>query len=386
MFIFYQFLNEIDVLGKFKRFLLYNNKTMEKAMFKSLTDIKNTYNQLNEKLSDEAVISNIKEYAKINKEINKIKDIVSKFVEYENVLSEIEEAKLLLNSKNEEEVMFAKSILDENNSKIDVLEDELKILILPKDENDDKNVIIEIRGAAGGDEANIFAGDLYRMYTKYADELDFKVKTLSSSVASNGGFSQIVFSVRGENAYSKLKFESGVHRVQRVPVTESAGRIHTSTATVTVMPEIDDSVDIDIKPADIKIDTYRSSGAGGQSVNTTDSAVRITHIPTGIVVSSQDERSQIANRETALMVLKSKLYDLEMAKKQEEEAGYRKLAGQGDRSEKIRTYNYPQDRVTDHRIGFSTSLKQVIEGKLQPIVDALLTEEQNQKIKEAGLF
>ncbi|WP_029512639.1 peptide chain release factor 1 [Mycoplasmopsis iners] len=359
---------------------------MEKAMFKSLTDIKNTYNQLNEKLSDEAVISNIKEYAKINKEINKIKDIVSKFVEYENVLSEIEEAKLLLNSKNEEEVMFAKSILDENNSKIDVLEDELKILILPKDENDDKNVIIEIRGAAGGDEANIFAGDLYRMYTKYADELDFKVKTLSSSVASNGGFSQIVFSVRGENAYSKLKFESGVHRVQRVPVTESAGRIHTSTATVTVMPEIDDSVDIDIKPADIKIDTYRSSGAGGQSVNTTDSAVRITHIPTGIVVSSQDERSQIANRETALMVLKSKLYDLEMAKKQEEEAGYRKLAGQGDRSEKIRTYNYPQDRVTDHRIGFSTSLKQVIEGKLQPIVDALLTEEQNQKIKEAGLF
>ncbi|UUM19142.1 peptide chain release factor 1 [Mycoplasma sp. 1018B] len=359
---------------------------MEKAMYKSLTDIKNTYNQLNDKLSQDEIINNIKEYTKITKELNKISAIAKKFNEYEIALSEIEEAKTLLNSKNDEEIQLAKFVLEDNNSKLNLLEEELKILILPKDENDDKNVIIEIRGAAGGDEANIFAGDLFRMYTKFADELDFKIKLLSSSSASAGGFSQIIFSVRGENAYSKLKFESGVHRVQRIPTTESSGRIHTSTATVTVIPEIDDTVDIEIKSNEIKIDTYRSSGAGGQSVNTTDSAVRITHIPTGIVVSSQDERSQIANRETALLVLKSKLYDLEMAKKQAEEAGYRKLAGQGDRSEKIRTYNYPQDRVTDHRIAFSTSLKQVIEGKLQPIIDALLTEEQNQKIKEAGIF
>ncbi|MDQ0568142.1 peptide chain release factor 1 [Mycoplasma yeatsii] len=355
-------------------------------MYKSLSDIQTTYNQLSEKLNSEEVINNIKEYTKLNKEINKIKNIAETFEMYKSLENDLEEAKILLNSKDEEEVLFAKSIIDENESKLEKLEEELKILILPKDENDDKDVIIEIRGAAGGDEANIFAGDLFKLYTKYGAESNFRIKIISSSQAPTGGFSQIVFSVKGENVYSKLKFESGVHRVQRIPVTESQGRIHTSTATVTVIPEIDDTVNIDIKPNDLKIDTYRSSGAGGQSVNTTDSAVRITHLPTGIVVSSQDERSQIANRETAMNVLRSKLYDIEMAKKQQEEAGYRKLAGQGDRSEKIRTYNYPQDRVTDHRIGFSTSLKQVMEGKLQPIVDALLTEEQNQKIKEAGLL
>ncbi|OAB48923.1 peptide chain release factor 1 [Mycoplasmopsis gallinarum] len=359
---------------------------MEKAMYKSLSDIQTTYNQLSEKLNSEEVINNIKEYTKLNKEINKIKNIAETFEMYKSLENDLEEAKILLNSKDEEEVLFAKSIIDENESKLEKLEEELKILILPKDENDDKDVIIEIRGAAGGDEANIFAGDLFKLYTKYGAESNFRIKIISSSQAPTGGFSQIVFSVKGENVYSKLKFESGVHRVQRIPVTESQGRIHTSTATVTVIPEIDDTVNIDIKSNDLKIDTYRSSGAGGQSVNTTDSAVRITHLPTGIVVSSQDERSQIANRETAMNVLRSKLYDIEMAKKQQEEAGYRKLAGQGDRSEKIRTYNYPQDRVTDHRIGFSTSLKQVMEGKLQPIVDALLTEEQNQKIKEAGLL
>ncbi|VEU75412.1 peptide chain release factor 1 [Mycoplasmopsis maculosa] len=353
-------------------------------MYKSLSEIRDSYNELLKKLDEPEIISDIKEYTKISKEVNKIKDIAEAFNTYENILNDIEMAKEMLSSKNAEEVEFAKSIIDENTSKLAPLEEELKILILPKDENDDKNVIVEIRGAAGGDEANIFAGDLFRMYSKFAEELGFKFKILSSSTASTGGFSQIVFSIRGEKAYSKFKFESGVHRVQRVPVTESAGRIHTSTSTVTVMPEIDDSVDIEIKSQDIKVDVYRSSGAGGQSVNTTDSAVRITHIPSGIVVTSQDERSQIANRETALMVLKSKLYDLEMQKKQDEEAGYRKLAGHGDRSEKIRTYNYPQDRVTDHRISFSTSLKPVMEGKLTGLIDALLTEEQNQKIKEGG--
>ncbi|WP_129646479.1 peptide chain release factor 1 [Mycoplasmopsis maculosa] len=357
---------------------------MEKNMYKSLSEIRDSYNELLKKLDEPEIISDIKEYTKISKEVNKIKDIAEAFNTYENILNDIEMAKEMLSSKNAEEVEFAKSIIDENTSKLAPLEEELKILILPKDENDDKNVIVEIRGAAGGDEANIFAGDLFRMYSKFAEELGFKFKILSSSTASTGGFSQIVFSIRGEKAYSKFKFESGVHRVQRVPVTESAGRIHTSTSTVTVMPEIDDSVDIEIKSQDIKVDVYRSSGAGGQSVNTTDSAVRITHIPSGIVVTSQDERSQIANRETALMVLKSKLYDLEMQKKQDEEAGYRKLAGHGDRSEKIRTYNYPQDRVTDHRISFSTSLKPVMEGKLTGLIDALLTEEQNQKIKEGG--
>ncbi|WP_129687910.1 peptide chain release factor 1 [Mycoplasmopsis bovigenitalium] len=358
---------------------------MEQTMYKSLVGIKSKYDEFAAKLNDEAVINNIKEYTKINREMGKIKDIASTFATYLNLEKDLLSAKDMLSSKDEEEILFAKSIIEENESKLIELEAELKILILPKDENDDRNVIIEIRGAAGGDEANIFAGDLFRMYTKYADELGFKYKTISSSVASAGGFSQIVFMVKGEKAYSKLKFETGVHRVQRIPATESSGRVHTSTATVTVMPELDDSIEIEIKASDITVDTFRSSGAGGQSVNTTDSAVRITHIPTGIVVTSQDERSQIANREAAMNVLRSKIYDLEIQKKQDEEAGYRKLAGHGDRSEKIRTYNYPQDRVTDHRIGFSTSLKQVIEGKLEPITQSLLTEEQNQKIAASGL-
>ncbi|TQF62047.1 peptide chain release factor 1 [Mycoplasmopsis bovis] len=357
---------------------------MEKTMYKSLSEIKQSYLELLKKVDDPAVINNIKEYSAINKEIAKIREISEKFITYENLLKDVEQARLMLESKSDEEVEFAKMIIDENSLKLEELEEKLKILILPQDENDDKNIIVEIRGAAGGDEANIFAGDLFRMYNKFADELGFRLKILSTNSANAGGFSQIVFSIKGEKAYSKFKFESGVHRVQRVPVTESQGRIHTSTTTVTVMPEIDDTVDIEIKPSDLKIDVFRSSGAGGQSVNTTDSAVRITHLPTNIVVTSQDERSQIANRETALTILKSKLYDLEMQKKADEESGYRKLAGHGDRSEKIRTYNYPQDRVTDHRISFSTSLKPIMEGKLTPIVEALLAEEQNQKIKESG--
>ncbi|MBZ4212756.1 peptide chain release factor 1 [Mycoplasma sp. U97] len=357
---------------------------MEKTMYKSLSEIKNSYFEILEKLNQPEVINNIKEYTKLNKEASKIKEIADTFTIYENLVKDTESAKILLDSKNEEEIEFAKIIISENTSKLDELEDKLKILILPQDENDDKNVIVEIRGAAGGDEANIFAGDLFKMYTKFAEELNFKIKILSTSNSSVGGFTQVVFSIKGEKAYSKFKFESGVHRVQRVPVTESQGRIHTSTATVTVMPEIDDSIEIEIKPSDIKVDVFRSSGAGGQSVNTTDSAVRITHLPTNIVVTSQDERSQLANRETAMTILKSKLYDLELQKKQDEESGYRKLAGHGDRSEKIRTYNYPQDRVTDHRIGFSTSLKPIMEGRLTPIINALLAEEQNQKIKDSG--
>lgn len=350
----------------------------------SLFEIKKKYDEMSEEIKKESVLCDIKQYTKITKEMNKIKNIVRKFNLYLECEQNLIDSRLLLNESDEEIVQLAKLEISNNEKQLPQIEEELKILLLPKDENDDKNVIIEIRGAAGGDEANIFAGDLYKIYTKYSELNDWKIKLLDSSPSLAGGFTQIVFSINGDNVYSKLKFESGVHRVQRVPATETQGRIHTSTATVTVMPEIDDDVEIDIKESDLRIDTYRSSGAGGQSVNTTDSAVRITHIPTGIVSSSQEGRSQIANRELALKLLKIKLYDLEIQKKKEQEGAFRKLAGSGARSEKIRTYNYPQDRVTDHRISYSCSLRGIIDGKLFPIIDALIAEEQAEKIKEAG--
>lgn len=351
----------------------------------SLFEIKKKYEQINDDLKQESVLSNIKLYTKLNKELNYIKEIVLTFEKYLAIENNINESRLLLNEKDEEIIQLAKNEIAISEKNLPELEEKLKLLLLPKDENDDKNVIVEIRGAAGGDEANIFAGDLYRTYSKYAESNNWKVKLIDSYPTSAGGFSQIVFSISGEKVYSKLKFESGVHRVQRVPTTETQGRIHTSTSTVTVMPEIDDDVEIEIKESDLRIDTYRSSGAGGQSVNTTDSAVRITHIPTGIVSASQDGRSQLANKELALKLLKIKLYDLEIQKKKEQEGAFRKLAGSGARSEKIRTYNYPQDRVTDHRISYSCSLKGIMDGKLSPIIDALIAEEQVEKIKEAGL-
>ena len=351
----------------------------------SLLEIKKKYDEINENLKKEDVLADIKQYTKLTKEANKIKNIVITFEKYLNAEKNIEESKLLLSEKDEEIIQMAKFEIANSEKLLPELEEELKLLLLPQDENDDKDVIVEIRGAAGGDEANIFAGDLYKIYSKYADSNGWKTKIIDSTAAAAGGFTLIVFSIAGENVYSKLKFESGVHRVQRVPVTETQGRIHTSTATVTVMPEIDEDVEIEIKDSDLKIDTFRSSGAGGQSVNTTDSAVRITHIPTGIVSSSQEGRSQIANRELALKLLKIKLYDAEMQKKKEQEGSFRKLAGSGARSEKIRTYNYPQDRVTDHRISYSCSLKGIVDGKLAPIIDALIAEEQAEKIKEAGL-
>ncbi len=354
-------------------------------MYNSISKINEKYDELIKKLETKEVVENIKLFTKITREANSIKDIARVFKQYINTENNLLTAKELLNEKDKDIIELAKNEIDLYNEQMKKYEDELKILILPKDESDERDVIIEIRGAAGGDEANIFAGDLFKMYSKWGVDNGYKIKIIDSSTAVAGGFTQIVFSVKGERTFAKLKFESGAHRVQRIPVTETQGRIHTSTATVTVIPEIDDDVEIEINPQDIKIDTYRSSGAGGQSVNTTDSAVRITHIPSGIVVSSQDERSQIQNRAVAMTILKSKLYELEIQKKQAEEKGYRKLAGHGDRSEKIRTYNYPQDRVTDHRIGFSTSLKVVVEGKLNPIIDALLAEEQKQKIEEVNL-
>ena len=263
------------------------------------------------------------------------------------------------------------------------LEQKLEALLLPKDENDDKNIIMELRGAAGGDEANIFAGDLFRMYQKYAEKQGWKVDIINAEESSSGGFSQIECMIKGDNVYSKLKYESGAHRVQRIPTTESGGRIHTSTATVVVMPERDD-VEIEVKPEDIKVDVYRSGGAGGQSVNTTDSAVRMTHLPTGIVVTCQNERSQLQNKEKALQILKTKIYEEEQRKKEKAEGNERRnKIGTGDRSEKIRTYNYPQNRVTDHRIGLTLNkLDRIIEGELDEVIEALIAEDQRRKLQQ----
>ena len=276
---------------------------------------------------------------------------------------------------------LAKEDLTRLNEEKNSLEKELEILLIPKDPNDDKNIIVEIRGAAGGDEANIFAGDLFDMYSRYAESMGWKIEVLNEEPGTAGGFSQIEFMVRGENVYSKLKYESGAHRVQRVPATESQGRVHTSTATVLVMPEVND-VDVEINEQDLRIDVYRSSGAGGQGVNTTDSAVRVTHIPTGIVVTCQNERSQLKNKQRAIEVLKSRLYDLEKQKQEEAVGSERKnKIGTGDRSEKIRTYNYPQNRVTDHRINLTLmQLDRIMTGKMEELIEALINEDQRRKL------
>lgn len=359
---------------------------MQKVMENSLLKIKEKFDELNAEINKEDVLKDIKKYTKINKEINSIKKIVKVFSAYLHHKNNASESKKLLSESNDSEILeMAKFEISNSEKEMAKLEEELKILLLPKDSNDDKNVIIEIRGAAGGDEANIFVGDLFKIYSKWCDSKKMKIQLIDSTSSESGGFSQLVFSVSGENAYSKLKFESGVHRVQRVPQTETQGRVHTSTVTVTVMPEVDETIDIEIKTADLRIDTFRSSGSGGQSVNTTDSAVRITHLPSGIVVSCQDGKSQLGNKDLAMKVLKSRLYEAELKKQKEAESSFRKLAGSGARSEKIRTYNYPQDRVTDHRISFSTSLKSIVDGKLDSIINALLSEEQAEKIKNANI-
>ena len=359
---------------------------MEKQMLDSLMSIKEKHKELSELLNSSEVVSDIKRYTRISRELNSIKDIVSTFDKYLDAKKAKEEANELLKAESDAEIIeMAKMDITNSDEIMPKLEEELKILLLPKDPNDEKNVIMEIRGAAGGDEANIFAGDLFDIYKKWAGLNDMKITLMDSSRGEAGGFSLLVFKVEGEKAYSKLKFESGVHRVQRIPATETQGRVHTSTATVTVMPEADETVEIEINKSDIKKDTYRASGAGGQHINTTDSAVRLTHIPTGIVVQSQDGRSQLANADIAMQQLKTKLYEMQIREQQEKDASFRKLAGSGARSEKIRTYNYPQDRVTDHRISFSTSLKGILDGKINVIINALLAEEQAEKIKEAGI-
>ncbi|MDD5836136.1 MAG: peptide chain release factor 1 [bacterium] len=347
-------------------------------MKERLQNITAKYEELLEELTKSEVLQDYNLLRKLSKEKADLEEIVLKYREYLKCDTTIEEAKQMLNDPEMRDL--AEEEITQAQEDKERLEKELQLLLIPKDPNDDKNIIMEIRGAAGGDEANIFAGDLYRMYTRYAEKNNWKIEVLHELEGSAGGFSQIEFMIRGENVYSKLKFESGSHRVQRVPVTEAGGRVHTSTATVLVMPEVNIN-DVEIKESDLKIDVYHSSGAGGQSVNTSNSAVRITHIPTNTIVTCQVERSQLKNKEKAMKMLAAKLHDMAVAEKESQVGESRKKIGTGDRSEKIRTYNYPQNRVTDHRINFSImELDRVMEGNIDPIIEALITEDQRLKL------
>lgn len=352
-------------------------------MFDQLDIVEERYEQLNELLSDPDVVNDADKLRKYSKEQADLQKTVDVYRSYKTKKEELQDIKDMLNeTSDKEEVEMLKEESSALKTELPDMEEELKILLIPKDPNDDKDVIVEIRAAAGGDEAAIFAGDLMRMYSKYAEANGFKTEIVEASESDHGGYKEVSFSVSGTGAYSKLKFENGAHRVQRVPETESGGRIHTSTATVAVLPEAED-VEIEIRNEDLKIDTYRSSGAGGQHVNTTDSAVRITHLPTGVIATSS-EKSQIQNREKAMKVLKARLYDMKLQEEQQKYASQRKSAvGTGDRSERIRTYNYPQSRVTDHRIGLTLQkLNQIMEGNLDEIVEALTLSEQTEKLKE----
>lgn len=353
-------------------------------MFEKLKNLHEKYLVLQEQMASSEVLSDPNKIKNVSREIKELEPIENMYHTFKRLLDEIEDAKELVEIEEDAEMkqMLEETIVSNEKQLVD-LEDEVKILLLPKDPNDGKNAILEIRGAAGGDEANIFAGDLYRMYSKYFDSIGFKTELLEAHSAEAGGYSLISCLVKGDDVFSKLKFESGSHRVQRVPVTESQGRIHTSTATVIVMPEVED-VEVEINDNDLKIDVYRSGGAGGQSVNTTDSAVRITHLPTGIVVACQNERSQLQNKEQGLKILRAKLYDHYLQEQMDANDSDRKLKlGTGARSEKIRTYNYPQNRVTDHRIGLTLNkLDQVMEGKLEEIIDALIVEDQLERLEK----
>lgn len=351
-------------------------------MINRLNRIEERYMELNKLLSSPDIAQNIKRMTDLAKEQSSLEKTVEVFRKYKKVEETIEELKELIKEEDMEMRELAQLELDEAKPLLSKLEDELHVLLIPKDPNDDKNVMVEIRGAAGGNEANIFCGDLFRMYLKYAETKKWKVEITNTEVNEGGGYSQVEFTVAGDAVYSLLKFESGAHRVQRVPQTESQGRIHTSTATVVVLPEADE-VEVELNMGDVRIDTYRSSGAGGQSVNTTDSAVRVTHEPTGLIVTCQDGKSQHENKATALRVLRTRLYDRVMQEKADKEGAERRdKLGTGDRSEKVRTYNYPQNRVTDHRIGFTLQqLDRVMEGKLDPVVDALITEELQRKLE-----
>ncbi|MBR2472237.1 MAG: peptide chain release factor 1 [Clostridia bacterium] len=352
-------------------------------MFDKLDFIEGHFNDLNQKVSDPEVIADTALWSKLCKELSDITPIVEKYKEYKRAKTDIEEAKEMLNDnldKDFREMVAAE--LDDAKERLEETTEALKILLLPKDPNDEKNVIVEIRAGAGGDEAALFVAALYRMYSMYAESNRFKIELIDQNETGLGGFKEIVFQVVGNGAFSKLKFESGVHRVQRVPETESAGRIHTSTVTVAVLPEAED-VDVEINATDLRIDVYRASGAGGQHVNKTESAVRITHLPTGIVVACQSERSQHQNKDAAMKILRSKLYEEAERQKHQEMADERKSqVGTGDRSERIRTYNYPQGRVTDHRIGLTLhKLEQILNGDLTELIDSLTAADQSEKLK-----
>ncbi|MBQ7957705.1 MAG: peptide chain release factor 1 [Clostridia bacterium] len=353
-------------------------------MLDKLEKVEERYETVNEMLCDPDVVADIEKYKKLMREMKTLTPVVEKFREYKKTKETIDEAKMILEDSSQDKD-FREMVEEEYieaKENITVIEDELKILLLPKDPNDDKNVIVEIRGGAGGEEASLFAGVLYRMYSMYAETKGWKTEIMSANETELGGFKEVSFMIEGEGAFSRFKFESGVHRVQRVPETESQGRIHTSTVTVAVLPEAED-VDIEINPADLQIDTFRSSGAGGQHINKTESAIRITHIPTGTVVECQDERSQHKNKDKAMKILRSRILDEERRKQNDAIAGERKSqVGSGDRSERIRTYNYPQGRISDHRIGLTLyRLESMLNGDIDELIDSLITADTAEKLK-----
>ena len=353
-------------------------------MFDKLSFISDKYNALTEKVSDPQIIADQSKWQKYAKELSELEPIVKKFQEYQQVKKSIAESKELLNESSSDEELreLAKLELSEMEDKVEPLEEELKVLLLPKDPNDEKNVILEIRAGTGGDEAALFGADLFRMYSRYAERRGWKTELMEVNETGIGGIKEAVLLIKGKGAYSRLKYESGADRVQRVPETESSGRVHTSAATVAVLPEVDE-VEVNLNPNDVRVDVYRSSGNGGQSVNTTDSAVRLTHIPTGTVVTCQDEKSQIKNKEKAFKVLAARLYDVMIREQTDEISQQRKSqVGSGDRSERIRTYNFPQGRVSDHRTGVTLyKLDAFLDGDLDEIIDGLITTDQAEKMK-----